>query len=50
MWRLIVKFRITGDHVTEYVSRQEAEEALGRAMRRAAFTGLQMKIEATDES
>lgn len=45
MWQLIVKFRITGDHVTEYQTRQQAEEALGRAMRRSAFTGLQMKIE-----
>lgn len=44
MWQLIVKFRTIGDHITLYKTKQEAEEALGRAMKRAAFTGLQMQI------
>lgn len=44
MWQLIVKFRITGDHVTTYKTERQAQEALGRAMKRAAFTGLQMQI------
>lgn len=48
MWQLIVKFRTIGDHITLYKTKREAEEALGRAMERAAFTGLQMKIKEAD--
>lgn len=44
MWKLVVHFRQTGDHVICYDTKQKAEQALERALRRAAFTGLQMEI------